>query len=189
MAQNLNYGTRINYTISQTNNSNPEKYCLSNTESNCSSYGGLYQWDEAMNYTTQSSTNPSGRQGICPTGWHLPSDDEWCEMETFLDPTLICTPYSMIGTDAGGKMKTTGFTNWYSPNTGATNSSGFSGLPAGYISSGTNGVTGTEARFWTTTETASGIYVHYHSLQNTSAQVAHHYHSKENGYSIRCVKD
>lgn len=187
MAQNLNIGTRVNTDITQTNNSNMEKYCYLNNESYCNIYGGLYQWDEAMNYTTGSATNPSGRQGICPTGWHLPSDDEWCELESFLDPTIICTPYSMIGTDAGGKMKTSGYTYWYTPNTGATNSSGFSALPAGYISSGSSAALQSETRFWTTTEI--DIYVHFHSMQNASAQIAHHYNSKEKGFSLRCVKD
>ncbi|MDK2899267.1 MAG: hypothetical protein PWQ10_454, partial [Patescibacteria group bacterium] len=64
---NLNIGTMITGATNQTNNSIIEKYCYNNTESNCTTYGALYQWDEAMQYT-----NTEGAQGICPTGSHIP---------------------------------------------------------------------------------------------------------------------
>ncbi len=115
MAQNLNVGTRINGTSGQTNNSIIEKYCYNDLEANCNTYGGLYQWDEAMQYSTTE-----GVKGICPTGWHLPTDAEWITLTTFLG-----------GSIAGGKMKEAGLTHWLSPNTGATNSSGFTALPGG----------------------------------------------------------
>jgi len=72
MAQNLNVGTRIDGTATQANNGTIEKYCYSDNDANCTTYGGLYQWDEMMQYTTTQ-----GVQGICPTGWHLPVDAEW----------------------------------------------------------------------------------------------------------------
>jgi uncharacterized protein (TIGR02145 family) len=75
--QNLNIGTMINNAVNQTNNSIIEKYCYGYNAANCAIYGGLYQWDEIMIYTASSNANPSGRQGICPTGWHIPSDAEW----------------------------------------------------------------------------------------------------------------
>jgi len=77
-----------------------------------------------MNY----STDP---HGICPAGWHIPSDGEFCTMTTYLDPTVNCSIYYWNGTDGGGKMKEVGLIHWQSPNTGATNSSGFSALPGG----------------------------------------------------------
>ena len=119
MNQNLNIGTRIAGTSNQTNKGTSKKYCYSNTEANCTTYGGLYQWDEMMQYTTTA-----GVKGICPTGWQLPTDTEWTSLATYLGGESV----------AGGKMKETGITHWTSPNTGATNSSGFTGLPGGYRS-------------------------------------------------------
>jgi len=76
---NLNVGTMINGDKDQTNNSTLEKYCYDNLESNCTTYGGLYQWNEAMQYVTIE-----GAQGICPAGSHIPSDLEWQTLEIFL---------------------------------------------------------------------------------------------------------
>lgn len=72
MAENLNVGNRINGDIDQGDYGLPEKYCCDDLESNCDIYGGPYQWDEMMQYTTQQ-----GSQGICFTGWHVPADAEW----------------------------------------------------------------------------------------------------------------
>ena len=71
-------------------------------------------------------------QGICPLGWHLPSDNEWCELLTFLNPSIDCGATGGQGIDAGGQLKEVGILHWISPNTGATNLSGFTGLPGGY---------------------------------------------------------
>jgi uncharacterized protein (TIGR02145 family) len=69
-------------------------------------------------------------QGICTEGWYLPTDAEWTSLTTFLAGEGV----------AGGKMKESGTTDWNSPNTGATNSCGFTGLPCGYrITSGSSG--------------------------------------------------
>ncbi|SDD19418.1 FISUMP domain-containing protein [Williamwhitmania taraxaci] len=85
-------------------------------------YGVLYNWPAAMNGAASSTVNPSGVQGVCPTGWHLPSDAEWTQLTTFLGGESV----------AGGKLKEIGTTHWASPNTGADNSSGFTALPGGY---------------------------------------------------------
>jgi len=76
--ENLNVGLRIIASQSQTNNSIIEKYCYDNLDSNCDIYGGLYQWDEMMQYITTQ-----GVQGICPTGWHLPTDAEFTTLTTY----------------------------------------------------------------------------------------------------------
>jgi len=187
MAQNLNVGTRINGSVNQTNNGTVEKHCYSDNEANCTIYGGLYQWNEMMNYTTTSNSNPSGRQGICPTGWHVPSDAEWCQMEIFLDPTVICTNSGNLGTNIGGMLKETGTIHWSSPNVGATNSSGFTALPGGYRSGGFSYLT-TGADFWTTTEyTTSNGYDYF--LGYGSSQISKSIDPKTDSYSCRCVKD
>jgi len=88
MAENLNIGTMINTDLqddkgdNQQDNHILEKYCYKNVPANCDLYGGLYQWSEAMNYTTLE-----GGQGICPSGWHIPTDAEWHELVMFLDPS------------------------------------------------------------------------------------------------------
>jgi uncharacterized protein (TIGR02145 family) len=118
MAQNLNIGTSIDGTLDQTDNSVIEKYCYNNLESNCDIYGGLYQWDEAMQYVTTE-----GVQGICPLGWHLPTIAEGITLNTYLGENNV-----------GCQTKEAGLTHWKTPNYCATNSSGFTGLPGGYRS-------------------------------------------------------
>jgi len=72
MQKNLNYGTSLQGTTGQTDNCVNEKYCYSNDPANCTLYGGLYQWDEVMAYS-----NTPGAQGLCPPGWHIPTQAEW----------------------------------------------------------------------------------------------------------------
>jgi uncharacterized protein (TIGR02145 family) len=188
-ARNLNVGTRINGSGDQTDNSVIEKYCYSDNESSCDVYGGLYQWNEWMNYTSSSNSNPGDRQGICPTGWHVPSDAEWCQMEIFLDATVVCETAGWRGTDAGGKMKEAGTTHWTSPNTGATNSSGFTALPGGnWVTGGGFSNLTTNAYFWSAAESSS-TNAWGRNLYYSNAQVNRNGHDKTNGFSGRCVKD
>ncbi len=100
MAENLNIGTIVNGSNNQTDNGTIEKYCYGNNTSNCDTYGGLYQWSEMMQYVTTAST-----QGICPTGWHLPTDDEWKTIEIQLGMTQTeADGIGWRGTDEGSKM-------------------------------------------------------------------------------------
>jgi len=180
MAQNLNVGTKINSSDDQTNNSIIEKYCYGNLESACDVYGGWYQWDEYMNYTSSSSSNPSGRQGICPTGWHIPSDAEWSELTSFLGGTSI----------AGGELKEAGTLHWMSPNTGANNSSGFTALPGGYRHpDGAMDLPGGSAKFWSATEYSS-IYPWFRHMDYSSGVVyIYNDYYKTSGLTVRCLKD
>jgi len=121
-AQNLNVGTLVTNTSGQANNQVIEKFCYNNLEVNCNYFGGLYYHTEAMNYITTP-----GSRGICPEGWHIPTDHEWHELEMFLDNSITDTTImGWRGTDCGSKMKEIGTVYWTSPNSGATNSSGFS---------------------------------------------------------------
>ena len=133
MRNNLNIGvmaTDVNvsgYPHSNcSNNDTIEKYCYQNNPTYCDIYGGLYDWDEMMQYDSTP-----GIQGICPPGWHIPDDSEWCILATYLDPTIDCSIIGYIFTDAGGKLKETGLTHWKTPNGGATNESGFTAIGAG----------------------------------------------------------
>ena len=115
--------------ISYAKNCNDE--CFSRI-SNRDNYGGLYTWAAAMDGSTSSSTNPSGVKGVCPDGWHLPSDAEWKELEISLGMSQADADNTGFrGTDEGGKLKETGTAHWKSPNSGATNESRFTALPGG----------------------------------------------------------
>ena len=177
MAQNLNIGNKIDGSGEQTNNSPTpiiEKYCNDNNESNCDIYGGLYQWDEMMQYSTTS-----GVQGICPTGWHVPTDAEWATLITFLGGESV----------AGGKMKETGTTHWNGYNTGATNSSGFTALPGGYrATSGLYYITGWNCNLWSSTQNST-TDAWNRILNENSAYVYRDWHTKGFGFSVRCVRD
>jgi uncharacterized protein (TIGR02145 family) len=179
MAENLNIGTRINGVAEQTDNSIIEKYCFDNSEVNCDTYGGLYQWNEMMQYATIE-----GVQGICPAGWHLPTDEEWTILTAFLGGESI----------AGGKMKATGTFEagtglWYAPNEGATNSSGFTVLPGGIRDyNGSFYDMGSYAYFWSSTEfyfdNAWGRFLGY----NNSVVLTYDGY-KYDGFSSRCIQD
>lgn len=183
MAENLNIGTMINGTSSQTDNVTIEKYCYDDNTSNCDTYGGLYEWDEMMEY----STTP-GTQGICPTGWHVPSDAEWCVLEQEVDATVSCSGTGLRGTDVGGKLKEIGTSHWASPNTGATNSSSFTVLPSGYrLSDGSFLNLSTNSYFRTSNEDGSNAWSR--GLGYNNAQVYRTTSTKVYGFSVRCIKD
>ena len=132
-------------------------------------YGLLYNWYAVSNLNQ-----------ICPAGWHVSSNAEWQEAEAYLGGELI----------AGGKMKESGTLHWTSPNTGATNSTGFTGLPGGMRDPINNifSTIGENGLWWTTTSYNStmawGTYMWY-----LFAGIDHNPGSKKYGFSIRCVKD
>jgi uncharacterized protein (TIGR02145 family) len=176
LKENLNIGTRINGNIYQTNNSIIEKHCYDNIEDNCTIYGGLYQWFEAMQYVITP-----GARGICPEGWHIPTVTEWDVLRDYLGGQSV----------AGGKMKETGTQYWESPNTGATNSSGFSDRGAGtfrhtpynyFYLIRQSGI------FWTSTQSSS--YDAYRKDTNySSAELSPYNCEKDESFSVRCIKD
>jgi len=186
MASNLNVGTMINGTTDQTNNSTIEKYCYNNDVNNCNIYGGLYQWAETVQYlngatnTTSWNPVPTGSvQGICPNGWHVPSDVEWTTLTTYLGGESV----------AGGKLKEAGYTHWLSPNTGANNSSGFTALPSGFRSYGvTFGGIGYFGYLWSSTE-FNTISAEYRSMYLDDDGVGRSDGGKDDGHSVRCIKD
>ena len=179
MAENLNIGTRIDGILDQTDNSTIEKYCYDDDESYCEIYGGLYQWNELMQYTAISGT-----QGICPAGWHVPTRAEFEVLTDFLGGESSC----------GGKMKTSGTIEagtglWHTPNTGATNESGFTGIPAGMRDAGTTFMhMGYNADFFTSDEYSAGM-AWGRNLYYGSVTVRDEYFDKRYGWSVRCLKN
>ena len=136
-----------------------------------------------------------GAQGICPDGWHVPSDNEWKILEGTVDsqypvgdPEWENTGWR--GLDAGGNLKEAGTAHWGSPNTGATNSSGFTGLPGGYRvnSNGSFSYLSLSSAFWSSSQNGTND-AWYRYLSNASASVFRGYIGKGYGYSVRCLKD
>ncbi len=141
-------------------------------------YGALYTYGAAIGDNWTRDNNPG--QGVCPDGWHLPTDAEWTTLIDFLGGLSV----------AGGKMKETGTTHWESPNTGASNSSGFSALPGG-IRNSINGhfnLTGQYGYWWSSTQYDSSK-ANFINLYYNSAEVSRNNYNKSSGSSVRCVKD
>ena len=144
-------------------------YCwYNNDESNKATYGALYNW-----YAIEDTRN------ITPTGWHVPSDAEWTTLTTYLEGESV----------AGGKLKETGFTKWEDPNSGATNSTGFSALPGGlrnrhgvFEAVGYNG-------FWWSSSAGDASYGWSRSLYYNGTYVFRSFYVKHQGFSIRCIRD
>ena len=128
-------------------------WCYDNDTANCTTYGRLYDWDTFMNGASSSNSVPSGVQGVCPPGWHVPSDAEWCTLTQYIDSGVNCNSEGWSGTDIGVMMKST---SGWNNNGNGDNRSGFTALPGGYRS--TNGsfdALTNYANFWSSTEYSS----------------------------------
>ena len=146
-------------------------WCYYNNDpANGEIYGKLYNW-----YAVKDSTHG----GLAPLGWYIPTDGDWTTLTTTLGGTSL----------AGGKMKSAGTTRWTTPNTGATNSSGFAGLPGGYRDYGGtfNGI-GNNGYWWSSTE-ASTADAWLRGLYYNFSNVTRHDGSKALGFSVRCLRD
>ena len=191
MKENLNIGNMVvstetidNFHSDCSDNGIIEKYCYNNDSAMCTEYGGLYDWDEMMNYTVGS-----GVQGICPQGWHIPSDQDWCTLTSYVDPLLNCNAWYMTGYTAGNFLKEPGLIHWNWPESGATNASGFTGLGAGarhgwggFLNLKNSGV------FWTSSDYSTQFGIDW-ELLNGNPNISHGYIYKPYGFSIRCLKD
>jgi uncharacterized protein (TIGR02145 family) len=140
-------------------------YCWFNNDS--VGYGALYNW-----YTVNTGK-------LCPEGWHVPTDEEWTILTDYLGGRGV----------AGGKLNETGSSHWLSPNTGATNESGFTGLPAGYRSyAGGFSSIKNYGFWWSSTEWSSSgawyrdAYYGYESVDRSNS-------NKKSGATVRCLKD
>jgi uncharacterized protein (TIGR02145 family) len=167
LKENLDVGTRINGSLDQTNNSTIEKYCYDDESSNCEKYGGLYQWNEAMQYITTE-----GAQGICPKGWRIPTKEELSTLETSVNKH-------------GNKLKSKG----QGSRSGAgTNTSEFSALLSGYRYDGACYYLGDYTRFWSSSENDT-TYAKNMNLDKVDSYIEQLTNSKADGYSVRCLKD
>ncbi len=158
-----------------------------------SNYGRLYNWYAVAGIYDQASANdPLLRKSLAPEGWHIPSDLEWDQLINYLDP-------SANGGDnptnvAGGKMKTTGTIQngtgvWNTPNTLATNQSGFSGVSGGNRGANGNfGNIGNQGYWWSSTATTS-TNAWGRNLVFNGANVSKFGYFQREGFSVRCVRD
>jgi uncharacterized protein (TIGR02145 family) len=162
-------GTTTPPTMDISSKSSPEyQWAYGGGESNVAAYGRLYTW-----FAVTDSRN------LCPAGWHVPTDAEFSTLITYLKGDTI----------AGGKLKETGTTHWYSPNTGATNETGFTALPGGYRGyEGSFYFMGYAGYWWSATEYDAnnawyrGLYYNGNYDHNLS-------NSKMAGFSVRCLKN
>ena len=184
--ENLNYGNRIAGSVHQTDNGTVEKYCYDDEEVNCTSYGGLYQWDELMDYT-----ETSGAQGICPDGWHIPTDLDFCELEGNADDiaTLANTDYITIpgprGFNQGYRLKSVDL--WESGEQG-TDTYGFRIYPTGKrFYEGVYGGLFNDAIFWTSNPFSDDAL--NREFYGSRMDVWKMDTPRELGYSVRCIKD
>lgn len=176
MAEYLNIGTLINTDMPQSDNDIIEKHCFENSLLACDNQGGLYQWNELMDYPLEPYDDQLITQGICPDGWHVPNQEEWEELIAFLDGSDV----------AGGKLKEKGSVHWFHPNVGATDEVGFSAIPNGDILVQEQG-SGEFANFWTSSPRVDGKLCLV--LESFSTEI----HLEEEGpdYSrpVRCLRD
>jgi uncharacterized protein (TIGR02145 family) len=161
MSESLNYGTTVTSTTHQFDNCTPEKYCFGDNPANCTSYGGYYQWDELMAYR-----DLSGSQGICPPGWHVPSEAEW---------TLLFSNYVNNGF-AGAVLKATGYSGFNAlvPGVGILNRSFYLNNFAGF--------------FWTS-DSHGPFKAWAHGMNTPDPSVSKYPTSRSNAFTVRCLRD
>ncbi len=181
--RNMNVGTRVNAATTQTNNGTIERWCYDDTLSNCTDNhprrpdGGLYQWDEAMQYSTTE-----GAQGICPSGWHIPTHDEFTTLERAVCTSNTCNtafPYDAMtfgfrGTTEGTRLKANGSSLW-------------EGNLAGYRFDGSFSDRATNATFWTSSEIGGSAW--HRTFFLSSGYVYRDTADKSGGVSVRCLKN
>jgi len=193
MAENLRYMPSVSY--GQVGSEITPHYYMyglynanfeSQSESNYATYGALYNWAAVMAGSASSASIPSNVQGVCPDGWHLPSAQEW--------QVLVDCAGGVY--ESGGRLKEAGTTHWESPNTGATNITGFTALPSGVrqqegFSSATFGGIGKNGYWWSATEEAGApiIFSLGYQFEGSGMGPSNLDETKAFGRACRCVKD
>ena len=149
------------------------------TPSNRTKYGYLYNWYAAKGIYTTGTIVSTDTLNICPSGWHVPTDAEWTTLTDELGGESV----------AGGTMKSVRTAYWKTPNTGATNESGFSALPGGFRNNDGSFINiGSNAFFWSATEHDYDD-ARYRTLANTDSSVSSVINYKTVGASVRCIRD
>jgi uncharacterized protein (TIGR02145 family) len=166
MAENLNY------------NASGSK-CYDNSETNCNTYGRLYNWATAMANSASSSDNPSGVKGVCPTGWHLPSDAEWTTLTDFVGGSST----------AGTKLKAASGWNTGSGYIAGTDNYGFTALPGGDGYSNGSFYSVGYSGYWSSATESDTPSAWDRYMDYNDANVSRSYGTKTRLFSVRCVQD
>ena len=151
-------------------------FAHNNESSRVETHGRLYSWAAVVNGISGSDGLPSGIQGVCPTGWHLPSDVEWQELEKQLGMSVSqASQWNWRGSDQGTQLKEDG-------------TSGFEAKLGGYRHQNGNSLDfGNYGYFWSTTD--DGVNAYFRQVGSTSSQIRRSGMDKSHACSVRCVKD
>ena len=180
-------------TSTSTSRTTPYRYNPNDNANNVPTYGYLYNWSAVMHVSSSSSNNPSGVQGICPDGWHVPSDAEWTELTDYVSSQ---SEYRCGGDREKIAKALASTKGWETDNEScvvgnnpsANNATGFSALPAGYCRGRYYGFGG-NAEFWSATQD-NDYYAYSRYLYYDYANVGRYdFDGKRNGFSVRCVRD
>jgi uncharacterized protein (TIGR02145 family) len=161
LAANLNYGYANDEYANATDNCIPEKYCYQNLAVNCTTFGGLYQWDELMKYDDSLAG-----QGLCPPGWHVPSENDWNTLFASYTSNAL----------AGYPLTHSGFSGFIALLSGVQHMNetwDFNGLATFFWSSDKDGA----SRAWS------------HGMNSEDPSVSSYSASRANAFSVRCIKD
>jgi len=161
MQKNLNYGTSLQGTTEQIDNCIIEKYCYNDNTANCTLYGGLYQWDELMAYS-----NTPGAQGLCPPGWHIPTQSEWNTLFTFYQEQAL----------AGKPLQDSIF-------------NGFRAKESGIVYSNISWKFQGFATLYWTSNSYGAIKALSHGMNLQNFSVSDYYSNRSNAFAVRCLKD
>jgi uncharacterized protein (TIGR02145 family) len=149
----------------------------SNIPSNSTTYGRLYNWYTVdNNAATKLASN--GGKNVCPTDWHVPTDADWTILTTYLGVDV-----------AGGKLKETGTTHWTTPNSGATNETGFTALPSGYRDNNVTFANISIGGLWWSTTEYSSTNAYYRNVRYNYSYVNSFNNYKQFGFAVRCLRD
>ncbi len=194
MKENLNIGEMI-ANQDASDNGVIEKHCYENDPANCEKYGGLYSWDEIMQYQTEE-----GVQGICPEGWHIPTDEEYRLMEVRVDSrgkvgneyftknNHVLYSYTYHGYDAFSRLLSNAPDEWTDLTISPSNKSGFSLKGAGSGNSNDFYYKNTATYLWTSSQAAPTIPI-VHAFESTANTFFAYSLSKYRFGSIRCLRD
>jgi uncharacterized protein (TIGR02145 family) len=183
MAENLRVGTLLPSSAPQSDNKIIEYYSYNDDRNYYSIYGGLYQWEEMMQYKPTDNGRVGTTQGVCPVGWHIPTNTEWITLQDALGGVAV----------AGGKLKSTDSPPWQPPNSGASDSSNFSGLPGGLYGTFFTGelifnLIETNGVWWSSTLSQNdGAWAY--TIWSDSTYITYEVPWKKSACSVRCVKD
>ncbi len=153
-----------------------KSWCYSDEEMHCEKYGRLYDWEAAM-----AGDLEAGSQGLCPDGWHLPTDEDWYLLESNFASGFCDAHRLSWGCNPVGKALKT--SEW-----GGDGSSGFNVLPAGVIDrEGRSGFLLSYAYFWTSSKLGDGVW--RRAFLDSQDNILRNTENPNFGYSVRCVKD